>query len=82
MLEKIRKAYNDFCLEYDRQPKYVYMSESAYKKVKNEAKQYIELPCLYVARCFGTIIMLIEAQEDIAFFGTLAIGNPITKYVE
>lgn len=74
MLEKIRRAYNDFCLEYDRQPKYVYMSESAFEKAKDEAGNN-EPDCPYVARLFGATIMLIEAQEDIVFFGTLAIGK-------
>ena len=75
MLEKIKKAYLDFCAEYDRQPHVVYMSMSAYEKAKDEAGRYIEPPCPYVARCYGARIVRLDVPGELVIFGTLAVGN-------
>ena len=74
MLEKIRNAYYKFLTEYDRRPNAVFMSESAYKKAKDEAGVFMELPDPFVASLYGAAINVIEVPGDVVFFGILAIG--------
>ena len=75
MLEKIRRAYLDFCAEYNRQPHVVYMSVGAYEKAKEESSVFIEPPCPYVARCYGANIVRLDVPGDLVIFGTLAVGD-------
>ena len=77
MLEEIRKAYLDFCAEYDRQPHVVYMSVGAYEKAKDESKNYVEPPYPHVARCFGANIVRLDVPGDLVIFGIMAIGKTI-----
>ena len=75
MLEQIRRAYLDFCAEYERQPHVVYMSVGAYEKAKDESKNNVEPPFPYVARCFGANIVRLDVPGDLVIFGTLAVGD-------
>lgn len=77
MLEKIKRAYLDFCAEYERQPHVVYMSLSAYEKAKEEAGQYVEPPYPHTARCYGANIVRLDVPGDLVIFGTLAVGDVV-----
>ena len=75
--ESIRKAYEEFWAMYDREPEFIYMSESAYKKLKDECGIYYEPPVPHTAKIFGATISLLDVPGDVAFFGVLAIGAPL-----
>ena len=77
MYESIRKAYEEFWAMYDRQPEFIYMSESAYEKLKDETGSYYEPPVPHTATIFGARISLLDVGDDVAIFGVLAVGAPV-----
>ena len=81
LFDSVRRAYYEFCAEYDRTPETIYMTPGLYQKIKadTEKRGFVEPPFPHFARFYGAIIKLIDAPGDLAFFGTLAVGKQIVK---
>ena len=77
LIDSVRRAYYEFCAEYDRTPETIYMTPGLYQKIKadTENRGFVEPPFPHLARFYGAIIKLIDAPGDLAFFGTLAVGK-------
>lgn len=81
LIDGVRRAYYEFCAEYDRTPEAVYMTPGLYQKLKADAEKhgFVEPHFPHFARFCGARIETIDAPGDIAFFGTLAVGKPIIE---
>lgn len=81
LIDGVRRAYYEFCAEYDRTPETVYMTPGLYQKIKADAEKhgFVEPPFPHFARFCGATIKVIDAPGDMAFFGTLAVGKLIIE---
>ena len=77
LFDRIKVAYHHFCAEYDRTPEKIYMTPALYEKLKAESEKqgFRELPFPHIPRLYGAKIELFDAPGEIAFFGTLAVGE-------